>query len=425
MGTCSVSGRRLKVVLIAPSCNCNGVGEDWSSFHWISGLAMLHDVTLLTTYKGNTSVASMFKDVQVVEWPRLRSFEKWERLNAMAKPAYVTFYFHARQWLLNQLRSGASFDLVHQISPLALRYPSPAAGLPIPLIVGPLAGSLETPEAFKEELGGAPWYTKLRSIDRWRLRHDPVLRHTYACADRIIGVAPYIRDLLQDVPAREVEIMSETGVNGLPPPRGKRAGRGLRLLFVGRVIRPKGVRDAIRAIAKLGDVMNLTFDVVGDGDDLSACKDEAMKLGTGDRVSFHGRLPRSEVDTFYANADVFLFPSFREPSGNVVLEAMSYGLPMIVAERGGPGFVVDDCCGFRVPVINPDQFASDLAACIRKLVGNPGLIESMGGASREKIRREFLWDAKIARMTNIYHAMLAKSAGTHSRALRIGVESIA
>jgi glycosyltransferase involved in cell wall biosynthesis len=81
---------------------------------------------------------------------------------------------------------------------------------------------------------------------------------------------------------------------------------------------------------------------------------------------------------------------------------------MIVADRGGPGFVVDDGCGFRVPVVDPNQFATALAACIRKLAEAPDLLEAMGLAAREKIRQQFLWDAKVDRMNAVYHSLLAK-----------------
>ena len=205
--------------------------------------------------------------------------------------------------------------------------------------------------------------------------------------------------------------MSETGVTQLPKPRcaGKEPERLLRLLFVGRVIRTKGVRDAIRAIAKLKDIDVLRFDVVGDGDDLPACKDEARALGVSDVVTFHGRQPRSDVDAFYARADVFVFPSFREPSGNAVIEAMSHGLALIVADRGGPGFVVDDECGFRIPVADPQHFASQIAEAIHKLALEPNLVVVMGTAAREKVRRQFLWDVKIDRMIEIYYKVLTNN----------------
>ena len=55
------------------------------------------------------------------------------------------------------------------------------------------------------------------------------------------------------------------------------------------------------------------------------------------------------IDDFYRAADVFVFPSYREPGGNVVFEAMSFGLPLVVGDRGGPGSAVDERSGIRVP----------------------------------------------------------------------------
>jgi glycosyltransferase involved in cell wall biosynthesis len=407
------SERRLKVILISSCCDGTDVGEAWVSFQWARCLAERCDLTVLTYRKRDKPPAGpQLPGVRVVEWLDLPAVGKWERFNSMLKPGYVSFYLWARRWIKGRLRVGERFDLVHQITPVSLRYPSPAAGLGIPLVLGPHAGSIETPEEFAGEFGGAAWYTKLRNLDRWRLRHDPWLRSSFASADLLIGVAPYVRELLGDLVSHGFELMHETGITELPPQRTTRpSGTGpLRLLFVGRIVRSKGLRDAIRALAKAGEIGPVRFDVVGWGDDLEPCRLEAQRLGLGDKVVFHGRLPRNGVHEHYTAADIFVFPSFREPGGNAVLEAMSHGLPLIVADRGGPGFVVDDSFGFRIPATDPADFASKIAISIRQLAASPELRASMGEAAREKIRREFLWDAKARRMEQFYQGVLTRGA---------------
>jgi glycosyltransferase involved in cell wall biosynthesis len=402
--------QKLKIILIASGCDGTDVGEAWNSFQWVSYLSKRHDVTLLTFRKRDKSHASLqLPGVRVIEWIDLPMVGRWERFNSMLKPGYVKFYAGARRWIKNRLRTGESFDLVHQISPVAMRYPSPAAGLGIPFILGPVGGSLESPDGFGTELKTAPWYTKLRLIDEWRLHHDPLLRHTYSSANLVIGIAPYVKSLLGGIPSHEVELMSEVGMPGLPPQHNglKKTKDEFRLLFVGRVIRTKGLRDAIRAIAHVKDIGGLRFDVVGDGYDLPACREEARTLGVSHLVRFHGRLPRIDVDPFYEAADVFVFPSFREPGGIAIMEAMSYGLASIVADRGGPGFVVDDQCGIRIPVSEPQKFASQIAEAIRILAQDPALVAAMGKASREKVRLQYLWDGKIERMEGIYRRVIA------------------
>jgi glycosyltransferase involved in cell wall biosynthesis len=406
--------RRLKLLLIAAGCGSKAIGESWIAFQWVSRLGQRHDVTLLTYRRSDGAPTDLeLPGVRVVEWPDISLFERWERFNAMLKPGYALFYARARRWLKKYLRFGGKFDVIHQIMPNALRYPCPAVDLGLPVVIGPKGGSLDTPKEFSSDFGKVPWYTNLRKIDGWRLRHDPLLRRTYASADAIIAVAPYVKDLLADLtpPSTDVEFMTETGVTHLPPPRTSVQQAGphrLRLLFVGRVIRSKGVRDAIRALASIPDIPGLTLDVVGVGEDMESCKREARELGVGELVRFHGWKSPAEVDSFYHNSDVFVFPSFREPSGIAVVEAMSHGLALIVAERGGPGFVVDDSCGFRIPVINPEQYASDIAQCIRKFVREPWLVDAMGTAAREKIKRDFLWSTKMERMTELYSRLVTK-----------------
>ena len=88
----------------------------------------------------------------------------------------------------------------------------------------------------------------------------------------------------------------------------------------------------------------MVADIVGDGFDLAACTASALESGVSDRVSFHGRQDRPSVHGFYRAADVFVFPSYREPGGNVVFEAMGHELPLIVCDVGGPAAAVDENC---------------------------------------------------------------------------------
>ena len=115
----------------------------------------------------------------------------------------------------------------------------------------------------------------------------------------------------------------------------------------------------------------------------------------------------NKLTRFTLTRTFFLFPSFREPGGIAVFEAMSNGLALIVADRGGPGAVVDDTCGIRVPVTEPEEFSSKIADAIQQLAGSPETVASMGVAAREKIRLHYLWDAKVRRIEAVYDEVLS------------------
>jgi glycosyltransferase involved in cell wall biosynthesis len=392
-----------KLLMVAPACDGEDVGESWLAFQWATLLSTRFELTLLTTYKRDHTPASLqLPGARVIEWGEPPLVGRFERLNSLLQPAYIPFYVRARRWVRGRLADGEHFDIAHQAVPVAMRYPSPVAGLGIPLIIGPVGGSLESPAAFVAEEGGTPWYQRLRRFDGFRLRHDPLLRRSFESADCILGIAPYVGDLLGDLSVRRFETLSDVALHDVErvTDRSDRPGP-VRLLYVGRIIRTKGVLDAIRAMAQLRD-LSVVLDVVGEGGDRSACESAVRDLGLADRVRFHGAVPRSLVDTFYERADIFVFPSYREPGGSVVLEAMAFGLPLIVCDRGGPGANVDASCAFRLPATSPQQLAADCASAVRTLVVNPDLRLRMGRAARAHARNTHLWRHRLDRVSAIY-----------------------
>ncbi len=402
-------GAVLKLLLIAP-CDGEDIGEAWVAHQWVRHLASRHEVTLLTYYKrGRTPPSRQLHGVRVIEWAEPPYFGRAERLNSMLKPGYLPFYVRARRWIRQSGASIGQFDVAYQPVPVAMRYPSPVAGLGIPYIIGPVGGSLPIPPGFGAGEDTAPWYVGLRRLDRLRTRRDPLLRRTYEQASCVIGIAPYVKDFLTQVRLRRFEVMSETGIDRLPA-SVDRAGRvgDVRLLFVGRLVRTKGARDAIRALALVRH-LPAVLDVVGDGFDRAACEALTAELGLTGRVRFHGWIPREQVSTFYRSADIFVFPSYREPGGNVTFEAMGHGLPLIVSDIGGPGAAVDEKSGIRLHPESLDQYVRDIAVAITQLVSDRSLRHSLGEGARRRVSEIGLWDTKVGRLEEIFDDILLSS----------------
>lgn len=401
----------MRLLLVAPTIDQDDVGEARSAYEWVTRLSARHEVTVLTYSKRGKRRPSEQLNARVLEWNDLPIVGRFERFNSVLKPGYVAFAARARRAIAGLIAAGERFDVGHQLAPLALRYASPLRRAGIPYLVGPLGGSLETPEPFRGEFGSEPWYVRFRAFDKLRIRHDPALRATYANAEVVLGVGRYVRDLLEAVPLKRFEIMSETGVDSVKPASSSRPDprRGVRLLHVGRLVRSKGLRDALRALALVAGDRSWRLDIIGDGPEREPCESIARESGIGDRVSFHGRLPRAEIDPFYASTHVFLFPSFREPSGNVVIEAMSHGLACIVADRGGPASAVGDGAGTRVPVTDPPGYARALADAIKLYLDDPALIERHGAGASEQCSARFVWDRKIEQIESLYEQVARTS----------------
>ena len=106
--------------------------------------------------------------------------------------------------------------------------------------------------------------------------------------------------------------------------------------FVGRLSPEKHVRlfaDMERSLRENG-ILNYRFLIVGDGSERSWLEEHLM------HATLPGVLSGAALAEAYANMDVFVFPSETDTFGNVVLEAMASGVPVIVSKYGGPKFLV-------------------------------------------------------------------------------------
>ncbi|MDI7920888.1 glycosyltransferase family 4 protein [Ferirhizobium litorale] len=401
----------VKLLLVAPTCNGEDIGEAYIAHQWAQNLAQRHDVTLLTYHKrGATPAAQQLKNIRIVEWSEPPVLGRAERLNSILKPGYLPFYFRARRWIRQALASGNHFDIIHQPVPVAMRYPSPAANMGLPLVVGPVGGGLPSPPGLDSDDSSSPWYLTLRNLDQYRLRWDPLLRRTFESADCVPGIGEYVRELLSAVHLHRFEVMSDNALDELPPIVARKIRpESTKLLYVGRLIRTKGARDIIRAVALVKD-LPIELDLVGDGPDRSECENLIAEHALEDRIKLHSWKSKSDVSEYYRKADIFVFPSYREPGGRVVLEAMSYSLPLIVVDRGGPSSATSDACAIKLSITTREKLAVDLAEAIRKLAANRRLRLQMGIAALEHVTRTALWPARLERMDAIYADVIAARA---------------
>jgi len=112
-----------------------------------------------------------------------------------------------------------------------------------------------------------------------------------------------------------------------------------------------------------------------------------------------------------AENHLLLFPSIREFGGGVVLEAMAMGLAPLVVDYGGPGELVTDGTGFKVPLGERPAIVAALRAQLEHLAAAPGEVAEAGANGRAKVARDFTWAAKARQVATIYDWVLAGGRG--------------
>lgn len=180
---------------------------------------------------------------------------------------------------------------------------------------------------------------------------------------------------------------------------------GSACLFVGRLIRRKGVDVLLRAWKEvIRDIPDATLIVAGGGEEIESLKGLAESLGISTGVSFLGHVEPAELVEYYKTADLFVFPSRGEGMPNVILEAMSSGLPVVATAIGGIVDVITNGeNGFLVP---PDDHEA-LAVSITEALTRD--IEMLGMAGRRTALRSFSLGAVTDLHAVLYERLIAAS----------------
>ena len=248
--------------------------------------------------------------------------------------------------------------------------------------------------------------------------------HAAKAADMIVTVSYAMKDELTQLgfPKEKIQV----SYNGVDPQKYSpesvsadeikklRENYGIKdnefmILFIGRLVGVKGVDKLIMSMPHILEKHpNAKLVIVGLGDLQEYLSNlvKAMRLGNCVKFRFEF-VPEEERILHYAACDVAVFPSFYEPFGIVVLEAMSMEKPVIVGAAGISGMreIVVCCgeeqCGYHIDPNNP----TDIAWGINSTLENTDKRKWLGKNGRRRVVSEFTWDRVAEKTLELYEQM--------------------
>ena len=272
---------------------------------------------------------------------------------------------------------------------------------------------------------GAMVFTYYCDLSRQRALlpvYGPLVRALFRRADVLHAISPQAlaRPDSLVAPWRERFQVVPLGIDAAPflaLDRDRPGARELRerfgdpfLLFVGRLRHYKGLHVLLDAMPHV----NARLVVVGEGPRGPALREQARRLGLGDRVHFAGDVSEARLLDHVSAAGVGLMPSSTptEAFGLALVEYMAAGLPVISTELGtGTSYVNQDgVTGLIVPANDPGALASG----IQRLLADPALRVRMGAAGRARVRENFTTAAMMRGMDRLYAEALDRAgSGAH------------
>jgi glycosyltransferase involved in cell wall biosynthesis len=410
---------RLRILLLAPDCNPEGLSIPYVTYSHAAALAQLHEIALVIGSPVEDAVRrakAPFRTIEVVRMPWLERIYAWslrrifkynydtQVLTAFGYPFFLAFEWYAWRQLRARIFAG-EFDVVLRVLPMSPVLPSPFAFFlrkgPIPFVLGPLNGGLPWPPGFGQLENQREWISGLRNLYRFL----PFARSTYRYATAIIAASSQVcaefaayRDKVFFVPEPGIARSLCVSDSRTPEPGAK-----LELIFVGGLVPRKACDLALRAAAPLLRSDLARFTVVGDGPERNRLEQLVKSLGIEQAVSFCGWVSHEEVLKRLRSADVLVFPSVRDNGAGIVFEALGSGAVPVVADFGGPGDIVHPEVGYKVPLTNESDIVAQMEKILTELVRDRERLERLRRQGMAYVRECLTWDAKAQATTRILH----------------------
>jgi len=342
--------------------------------------------------------------------------------------SYFTFGFLLRMLTQFSTKKLAKFlikeyqiDLIHQPIPVSPKEPSMIYGMGIPVIIGPMNGGMNYPEAFKNR--ESSWTHSFVGLGRNFSNFINIIIPGKIKADLLLVANERTKNALPKcLQNNQIIELVENGVDlsiwqqeietNFNPQ--KKDLKEIKIIYIGRLISLKGVDLLLVAFKDLIATLSeykITLEIIGEGKQRTALEKQGQSLGLridndgnllSSKIVFRGQLSQKDCAKNLKSADMMVLPSLHECGGAVVLEAMAMKIPVIATNWGGPADYLDETCGILVDPDSEASFIQNLTQAMEKLILNPDLRKSMGEMGYNKVINQFDWEKKIDRILEIY-----------------------
>ena len=408
---------RIRVLISAYACEPNKGSEPGVGWNWALQMAKWNEVYVITRSNNRESIEAFLQE-HPMEHLHFYYYDCAAWKKKMKKLPNGIFVYY-KMWqkeilaLAKKVVDDEKIEIVHHVTFNEFRTPGKLYQLSIPFVWGPIGGGQFYNPVFKEA------YFSSKDILKEKLRN--IINSCYLAFSRDIKEAVKKADTIMIADQSTEKIMPQTreyvrlletgydlsrnGIKLYDENITISDNRPIKLLWVGGIWPRKGLKVLLDALHG-SQFENYSLSIVGDGQDRKVSEKLVREYGIESKIHFLGALSYNEVNSLYDNADVFVFTSLRDTSGNVVLEAMSHGLPVIAINHHGVGEIVTDETGIRIDPVSYDYVKKDFVKAIEQYAQNPQLIKQHGLAGRKRLETQYSWENNAKVLQEIYEGIV-------------------
>jgi glycosyltransferase involved in cell wall biosynthesis len=234
------------------------------------------------------------------------------------------------------------------------------------------------------------------------------VRFVMLSADRVIALSPkWAENIQQHFPAAKVTVIPNPAV--IPAPQGSVDYREPIVLFMGKLEQRKGYSDLIKAAKEILEVVpDARFQFAGHGE-VDQARQLAKALGIPHTIECLGWVARDRMPNLLNRAAVFCLPTYNEGVPMAMLEAMSYGLPVVTTPVGGiPDVIQNHANGILFEPGDVKALAHEITRLLRN---DNSLRSSLGDAGRATVNALCGLEKVTGLLSTLYAELAPISSG--------------
>jgi glycosyltransferase involved in cell wall biosynthesis len=395
----------MKVLLSAVACNPYLGSENYFGWAAAKVLARDHELWVLTSPRNMADLERAKAEGLVpdnVHFVFAGQYAEWHRNKMRARLQAWREYIDFSKAILPQatkLHATEKFDVVQHVTYATWRVATPLWQLGIPFVFGPIGGNEQFPLRIFPTLSPAgAAFELLRKSSNIVSRCSPGVRRSIRGAAHIFAATRETEELVKAIRGSGENISrllpgyysasSVAALTRFVP--GKNLDGSLRLFASGNLLGHKGLAMALRALERVKKAgVDFRYHLGATGPEIPHLKKLVAKLNLKDQVIFGDTMSRENYERELGNTHVYLLPSLRESVGLTMMEAMLAGCVPVVADCGGPNFIVTEACGYKIAVSTPERMIEEMATIILAIDRDRKIILERGEMASKRIATHF------------------------------------
>ena len=406
----------MKILVSCYACTPYKGSEPGMGWKFVNSLSKYHELYVITETKFKPDLERYFS-----EHPENQSSfhfffiqkDRHKKLRKIWPPSYYWFY---RKWqkkayeLAKRLDSKENFDVIHQLSMTGFREPGYLWKLNKPLVWGPIGGMHQSPWKLLPYIGlyGMVYYgfRNLLNLKDIYLKRLPRIMARHSSA--IIAATQDAQTVVREVWKRDAVLIPEAGLSTDSDSFVESTNRGdyLRIVWSGQHTPSKALNLLLDALAECKNKERMVLHVLGQGKYTQRWQKRAVQNNL-EQVVWYGWIEKEKAIDVMRSCDVLCITSMADLTSAVLLEGLSYGLPVIAMNLFGFANTITDKCGIKIDVHSKKQVVRDFAKALDMLCENEKLRKSLSKGAIERVK-EYSWEKKAQQIDEIYQQVVRK-----------------